>query len=122
MKKRWLLIPLGAVAVGLVWLALDPERRGAIAAAAGLTAPPKVAVKAKPICDSPTNPNVAAPVDCIPQHLANLPPDPGPAGKLTLDGVDADKDGMRDDVQRWIATEWGHSEHRGESADAHTRR
>ena len=32
---------------------------------------------------SPVNPNVAAPTDCIPQHLANLPPDPGEAGKLT---------------------------------------
>jgi len=27
--KRWLLIPLGAVAVVLVWLAVDPERREA---------------------------------------------------------------------------------------------
>jgi hypothetical protein len=31
-----------------------------------------------------------------------LPPDPGEAGKLTLEGIDSDKDGIRDDVQRWI--------------------
>jgi hypothetical protein len=52
------------------------------------------------------SPNVAAPTDCIPQHLANLPPDPGQAGKLTIDGIDVDKDGVRDDVQRWIAENW----------------
>ena len=32
----------------------------------------------------------------------NLPPDPGEEGKKTLFGIDADKDGLRDDVQRWI--------------------
>lgn len=31
--KGWLLIPLGAVAVGAAWPALDPERRGAVTAA-----------------------------------------------------------------------------------------
>jgi hypothetical protein len=108
--KRWLLIPLGALAVVLVWLALDPKRREAVTSAVGLTAPPQPAAKAKPICASPMNPNVAAPTDCIPQHLANLPPDPGDTGKLTIDGVDVDKDGIRDDVQRWIAENWGHSE------------
>jgi len=34
--------------------------------------------------------------------FANLPPDPGPAGKATLAGIDSDNDGVRDDVQRWI--------------------
>ena len=29
----------------------------------------------------------------------NLPPNPGEAGKLTLEGVDSDGDGVRDDVQ-----------------------
>lgn len=32
-----------------------------------------------------------------------LPPDPGEAGKATLVGVDTDRDGLRDDVQIWIA-------------------
>lgn len=29
----------------------------------------------------------------------NLPPDPGDAGKVTLQGIDSDSDGVRDDVQ-----------------------
>lgn len=33
-----------------------------------------------------------------------LPPDPGEAGKMTLEGIDSDHDGVRDDVQRFIAT------------------
>ncbi len=31
-----------------------------------------------------------------------LPPDPGEAGKITIEGIDLDGDGVRDDVQRWI--------------------
>ena len=34
---------------------------------------------------------------------SNLPPDPGQAGKQTLAGVDSDNDGVRDDIQRYIA-------------------
>lgn len=66
--------------------------------------------RSKPICGSPVNPNVAAPTDCIPQHLANLPTDPGKAGMDTLEGIDSDKDGLRDDVQRFITLNYGHSE------------
>lgn len=32
-----------------------------------------------------------------------LPPDPGEAGKATTAGIDSDGDGVRDDVERWIA-------------------
>ncbi|MFZ1735945.1 MAG: hypothetical protein WAU31_03360 [Candidatus Moraniibacteriota bacterium] len=32
-----------------------------------------------------------------------LPPDPGEAGKATLAGIDSDGDGIRDDIQRYIA-------------------
>ena len=32
-----------------------------------------------------------------------LPPDPGEAGKATLKGIDSDQDGLRDDIQRYIA-------------------
>jgi hypothetical protein len=32
-----------------------------------------------------------------------LPPAPGAAGKKTIAGIDVDKDGVRDDVQRYIA-------------------
>jgi hypothetical protein len=31
-----------------------------------------------------------------------LPPDPGAAGKETIEGIDSDGDGVRDDIQRWI--------------------
>mgnify|MGYP000367275446 CR=1 FL=1 len=31
-----------------------------------------------------------------------FPPDPGTAGKKTLEGIDSDHDGLRDDLQRWI--------------------
>ena len=31
-----------------------------------------------------------------------FPPDPGEAGKKTLEGIDTDGDGVRDDLQRWI--------------------
>jgi HYR domain len=42
--------------------------------------------------------------------LANLPPDPGPAGEATLAGIDSDNDGVRDDVQRWIALTYPNSQ------------
>lgn len=38
-----------------------------------------------------------------------LPPDPGEAGKVTLAGIDSDGDGVRDDVQRWIAFQFADS-------------
>lgn len=41
--------------------------------------------------------------------FAGLPPDPGDAGKTTLEGIDSDQDGVRDDVQRWIAISYSDS-------------
>jgi hypothetical protein len=38
-----------------------------------------------------------------------LPPDPGEAGKQTLEGIDSDNDGVRDDVQRYIAIAYQNS-------------
>jgi len=35
--------------------------------------------------------------------VQSLPPDPGEAGKATLEGIDSDNDGVRDDIQRYIA-------------------
>jgi hypothetical protein len=62
--------------------------------------------KNKPICSQ-----VIVPAgDCIPQHIANLPPDPGMAGMLTLEGVDGNKNGVRDDVEIRIVQKWGDSE------------
>ncbi|MFQ3614387.1 MAG: hypothetical protein SNJ68_11840 [Cyanobacteriota bacterium] len=42
------------------------------------------------------------PEDELDRLFPNLPPDPGEEGKRTLEGIDADGDGVRDDVQRWI--------------------
>jgi hypothetical protein len=38
-----------------------------------------------------------------------LPPDPGPAGKVTVQGIDSDEDGVRDDVQLFIDSTWSDS-------------
>ncbi len=32
-----------------------------------------------------------------------IPPDPGPANDLTIEGIDSDNDGIRDDIERYIA-------------------
>lgn len=42
--------------------------------------------------------------------FANLPPDPGAAGEATLEGIDSDNNGVRDDVQRWIVMNYPNSE------------
>ncbi|MFQ3613864.1 MAG: hypothetical protein SNJ68_09160 [Cyanobacteriota bacterium] len=42
------------------------------------------------------------PEDELDRLFPNLPPDPGEEGKRTLEGIDADGDGVRDDVQRAI--------------------
>ena len=39
----------------------------------------------------------------LPVSLFGLPPDPGEAGEATLEGIDSDGDGVRDDIQRFIA-------------------
>lgn len=39
-----------------------------------------------------------------------LPPHPGAAGKATLEGIDSDNDGIRDDLQIFIAETWPDSE------------
>lgn len=42
--------------------------------------------------------------------VKGLPPDPGETGKATLAGIDSDSDGVRDDVQRYIALTYPGSE------------
>jgi hypothetical protein len=42
--------------------------------------------------------------------IQGLPPDPGAAGKATLQGIDSDGDGVRDDIQRYIALTYSNSE------------
>lgn len=55
---------------------------------------------------SPKMVNVPIPMDddlsvVIPVAV-NLPPDPGPVGDTTIQGIDADGDGVRDDIEREI--------------------
>lgn len=45
----------------------------------------------------------------------SLPPDPGEAGKATLQGIDSDADGVRDDVQRYIVFSSPDSERKREA-------
>ena len=47
-------------------------------------------------------------IGCYEEYPA-LPPDPGEAGKVTLEGVDSDNDGVRDDIQRYIAINYPES-------------
>ena len=111
MKHKWWLVPIALAVIGVLWiLANDKAYLEPLQTAVGLKPASVERAKSKPICSSPVNPNVAAPIDCVPQHLANLPPDPGPAGLRTIEGIDSDKDGVRDDVQRFIALNYGHSE------------
>jgi hypothetical protein len=49
------------------------------------------------------------PNSSLPTDIA-LPPDPGEAGKVTLEGIDSDGDGVRDDIQRYIALTYPDSE------------
>jgi hypothetical protein len=111
MKRKWWLVPVALALIGVLWIfASDKAYLEPLRAAIGLKPSSVERAKSKPICSSPINPNVAAPTDCIPAYLAKLPPDPGLAGKLTIEGIDSDKDGVRDDVQRYIAQRWGESE------------
>ena len=41
---------------------------------------------------------------------AELPPDPGAAGRVTLAGIDTNDNGVRDDLERYIAQHFGHAD------------
>lgn len=109
-NRRWALIATSLlVAIAVFWLVASERLETApLRNAIGLkpSAKSNAAGTTKPICSQVI---VPAGTDCIPQHLANLPPDPGPAGMKTIEGIDSDKDGLRDDVQRYIAMNYGHS-------------
>jgi hypothetical protein len=106
MKRKWWLVPVVLALVAVLWMfARGTVDTTPIQTALGVKPAPIPAEKSKPVCSQ-----IIVPAgDCIPQHIANLPPDPGPAGMLTIEGIDADKDGIRDDVQRFIAENWGDS-------------
>jgi len=56
-----------------------------------------------------------------PATEVNLPPDPGEAGKATAAGIDSDNDGIRDDVQRYIALTYPDSEDTQKALSQYTR-
>jgi hypothetical protein len=106
-RGLWVLIAMSAIVV--VWILATGKAESVastLKSALGLRQSAPLAAKSKPIC-----PEHIVPIgDCIPKYLANLPPDPGPEGERTLEGIDSDKDGVRDDVQRFIALHYGESE------------
>lgn len=108
MKRKWWLVLVVLALIGVLWiLASDQVHVQSLQTAIGLKPLSVERAKTKPICSQAIVPTGA---DCIPQHMANLPPDPGGAGKATIDGIDSDKDGVRDDVQRFIHETWPDSE------------
>ncbi len=50
-----------------------------------------------------TAPSGVSDSEQVMDSVIDLPPDPGEAGKATLLGIDSDNDGVRDDIQRYIA-------------------
>jgi hypothetical protein len=64
-----------------------------------------------PDCETepPGDPGGDPPTD-PPGPGGGLPPDPGEAGKATIEGIDSDQDGLRDDIQRYIALTYPDSE------------
>jgi hypothetical protein len=56
-----------------------------------------------------TDPDCHDPEPPGPPDSEGLPPDPGEAGKATLEGIDSDNDGLRDDIQRYIALQYSDS-------------
>jgi len=59
--------------------------------------------------NAPPTTAATLPVDTMPLPPTVLPPDPGAAGRATLEGIDSDGDGVRDDVQIWIETNYPNS-------------
>ena len=49
-------------------------------------------------------------VQVLGEPTLDLPPDPGPAGDETLEGVDVNANGVRDDIERWIGLNYRDSE------------
>lgn len=47
--------------------------------------------------------------ECVPAALKDVPPDPGPEGASTPAGVDRNNNGVRDDIERWIAASYPES-------------
>jgi hypothetical protein len=57
-----------------------------------------------------SNPGGFLNVQILAETSLNLPPDPGSAGDGTIEGVDVNDNGIRDDIERWIALTYQGSE------------
>jgi hypothetical protein len=57
-----------------------------------------------------SNPDGFLVVQVLGTPTYELPPDPGPAGDATLEGVDVNGNGIRDDIERWIYLTYPNSE------------
>ena len=53
---------------------------------------------------------LAKPLPVTVTYRGDLPPDPGEAGKATIEGIDLNGNGVRDDIERWIAFNYPGSE------------
>ena len=105
MKRKWWVVAIILAVIGVLWvMASDKEYLAPLQTAIGLKPASIERAKSKPVCSQVI---VPAGTDCIPQHLANLPPHPGKLGETEF--IDVDKDGVRDDVQRYIEENYGHS-------------
>lgn len=101
-----------AVAIAFRFLATDQEAGAAQAIAAKVATPGKAhapgRVDARSIreCSDALGANpMGGP--CIPRSMRHVPPDPGPQNDTTLAGIDSNKNGVRDDVERYIAANYG---------------
>jgi hypothetical protein len=57
-----------------------------------------------------SNPGGYLIVQVLGEPTLDLPPDPGPAGDETIEGVDVNENGVRDDIERWIGLNFRNSE------------
>lgn len=57
-----------------------------------------------------SNPGGYLHVQVLGEPSLNLPPEPGPAGDETIEGVDTNGNGVRDDIERWIGLNYMDSE------------
>ena len=57
-----------------------------------------------------SNPGGFLNVQILAETSLNLPPDPGSAGDATIEGVDVNDNGIRDDIERWIALTYQESD------------
>ena len=49
-------------------------------------------------------------VQVLGEPLLDLPADPGPDGDATIEGIDSNENGIRDDIERWIGLNYRNSE------------